>query len=58
MESQKFALYSIVNSLTELDNINKVQFLIESEKTNQPAWIFDLSKPIERNEEIICRDLK
>lgn len=57
-ESQKFALYSIVNSLTELENINKVQFLIESEKTNQPAWIFDLNKPIERNEKIIKREEK
>ncbi len=57
-QSQKFALYSIVNSLTELDNISKVQFLIESEKTNQAQWIFDLSKPIQRNEKIISRDLK
>lgn len=57
-ESWFFALYSIVNSLTELENINKVQFLIESEKTNQPEWIFDLNKPFERNEKIIQRDEK
>lgn len=54
-DNQKFALYSIVNSLTELKNINKVQFLIESEKTNQSKW---LNKPIERNEKIIYRDKK
>lgn len=54
-DNQKFALYSIVNSLTELKDINKVQFLIESEKTNQSKW---LNKPIERNEKIIYRDKK
>lgn len=54
-ENQKFALYSIVNSLTELKNINKVQFLIDSEKANQLKW---LNKPIERNEKIIYRDKK
>ena len=39
--SQEFAIYSIVNSLTELEDINKVQFLIESEKVNQKSLMFD-----------------
>lgn len=52
-ENQKFAVYAIVNSLTELENINKVQFLIETGKINKKDWKFDLSNPFERNEKII-----
>ena len=52
-ENQKFAVYAIVNTLTELESINKVQFLIETGKINKEGWNFDLSKPFERNEKII-----
>lgn len=41
---------SIVNSLTELDNIKKVQFLIEGEKVEEFKGHLDFSKPFERME--------
>lgn len=41
------AIYSIVNSLAELEYINKVQFLIDGEKVDSYKNIMDLSKPIE-----------
>jgi hypothetical protein len=45
-------LYSIINSLTELPGIDKVQFLIEGQK--QEAYIHAVfNEPFERNEEII-----
>lgn len=47
------AIYSIVNSLTELDSINKVQFLIEGEKVTGFQGHADFSKTYERNEEYI-----
>ncbi len=56
LDDQKFAVYGIVNSLTELENINKVQFLIETEKIDKKNLIFDLTKPFERNEKIIGSD--
>ena len=56
LDDQKFAVYGIVNSLTELENINKVQFLIETEKTDKKDLAFDLTKPFERNEKIIGSD--
>lgn len=52
-QQQSLAIYSIVNSLTNLDTVNKVQFLIDGEKTtllNQPI---DISQPIGRYEDII-----
>ena len=33
---ESFTISQIVNSLTELDNIDKVQFLVEGEKTEEP----------------------
>lgn len=47
--SEKIAVYSIINSLTELRGITKVQFLIESEKVDTLKGIIDLSKPLERD---------
>lgn len=47
-------VYAIVNSLTELDDITKVQFLIEGQKVeNYGDMIF--SQPFERNENIIAK---
>lgn len=48
----KLCIYSIVNSLTELDAINKVQFLIEGEKINLYGNL-DISKPLGRDESLI-----
>jgi len=46
------AIYSVVNSLTELDEIEKVQFLIDGEKTE---WLgeYDVSEPFERDESLV-----
>ena len=46
-------VYSIVNSLTEISRVKKVQFLIESEKETQLLGEIDLSSPFERNNDII-----
>lgn len=46
-------IYSIVDSLTELSSVNRVQFLIEGEKVNNISSDFDFSKPFGRNEEIL-----
>lgn len=51
--SEIFTIYSIVNSLTELDNVNKVQFLIEGKKIEAYKGNFGISKPLDRNEDII-----
>lgn len=40
-------VYSIVNSLCELDHIEKVQFLIEGERLNEFKGHLDFSKPFE-----------
>ena len=47
---EAFTIYSIVNSLTELSNINKVQFLIEGEKLDEYKGDFDFGKPFEYTE--------
>ena len=41
------SVYCIVNSLCEMENIDKVQFLIEGEKVDNYKDVIDLSKPIE-----------
>lgn len=45
-----FTIYSIVNSLTELEEVNKVQFLIDGEKVNVYKGNLDISKPLDRKE--------
>lgn len=45
-------VYSIVNSLTSLPRIKKVQFLIEGEKIEELQGNLDYSKPFEENIEI------
>jgi germination protein M len=49
----KLMVFSIVNSLTELDYVNKVQFLIEGEKVEGLHSDFDFSKPFDRNSELL-----
>lgn len=43
-------IYSIVNTLTELNNIKKVQFLVEGEKLEEYKGHLDFSKPFEAME--------
>lgn len=51
---EAMTLYSIINSMTELPYIDKVQFLIEGQK--QEVYIHAVfDKPFERNEEIIVK---
>jgi len=46
------AIYSIVNSLTELDDVEKVQFLIDGKKTDS-FGSFAFNEPFDRKEDII-----
>lgn len=50
---QMLAIYSIVNSLTNLSKVNKVQFLIEGEKVNLSSESVDISHPLDRKKSII-----
>lgn len=53
---ETMTIYSIVNSLTELDYVNKVQFLIEGEKINDYNGHIDFSKTFERENDIIFKE--
>lgn len=53
VESELVKIYSIVNSLTELSSVDRVQFLIDGEKVNEISDGIDFSKPFSRNTEII-----
>lgn len=50
--AEYMTIYSIVNSLTELSHIDKVQFLIEGEKKDTLVH-FTLNEPFERDEAMI-----
>jgi len=52
---QELAIYSIVNSLTSISelNIEEVQFLIEAQKLSEFNGYFDLSRSFKRNEDLI-----
>lgn len=51
--TENVTVYSIVNSLTELDNIKKVQILVDGETPHISNVDVDLSSAISRNEDII-----
>ncbi len=51
--SDEVVIYSFVNSLTELPNVSKVQFMIDSETEVTFGDHIYLSEPFERNLEII-----
>lgn len=51
--TDEVALYAFVNSLTELPNINKVQFMIDSETEISFGDHSYLNEPFERNLEIV-----
>ncbi len=53
--TNNFAIYSIVNSLTELPDITSVQFMIEG-KTNTEYGTIKLDEPFLRNEDFIKRN--
>ena len=49
------ALFSITNSLTELDFIDAVKILIDGEAVDTLSGHFDLRDPLTRNEDAIAR---
>ncbi len=51
--AEQITLFSIVNSLTTLSNIQSVQFLLEGQKQDAMLGHMDTSVPIKRNETII-----
>ena len=51
--NEKLTIYSIVNTLTELNEINSVQFLIDGEKVNEYKENYDFSLPFTRNESVL-----
>lgn len=50
---ETMTIMSIVNSLTELPGIEKVQFLIEGQKQETLVGHWDLTNPISRDQKII-----
>jgi germination protein M len=56
VNAEKLAVYSIVNSITELEYITSVQFLIDSKRVDMTIDDLDFSVQIERNENIIFND--
>lgn len=46
-EMEQMVIYSIVNSLTQLNDISKVQFLVEGKKVQNYKGKIDLSMPLE-----------
>jgi len=50
---ETITLGSIVNTLTELQSIKSVQILIAGKKVDTLAGHWDISEPLERNEDII-----
>lgn len=53
-EQQISTIYSIVNSVTESENVNYVQILIESKKSNSFKSV-DLSQPLSANEDLVIK---
>jgi len=51
--TENVTIYSIVNSLTELDSVKQVQLLVNGETTHLSNIDVDLSSPLSRNQEII-----
>ncbi len=50
---ETMTITSIVNSLTELDDIDKVQILVEGEEQESLAGHWDISEPLKRDPNII-----
>ncbi len=52
---ETMTLMSLVNSLTELSNIERVQILVEGEKVDSLLGHWDTSQPLERTESYILQ---
>lgn len=52
---EQMTMYSIVNSLTTLSNINSVQFLLDGKKHDGILGHLDTSTPLKRNENLILK---
>ena len=50
---ETMTLMSVVNSLTELDGVDSVQFLLEGKVLDSILGHFETAQPIERNERVI-----
>ena len=55
--TENVTVYSIVNSLTELDNVKQVQILVNGDTPHISNVDVDLSSAISRNEDIINTDV-
>jgi germination protein M len=53
---ETMALYSVIDSLTQLPEIEKVQFLIEGNKTDTLAGHYDISQPMGKDTSMIKED--
>lgn len=51
-ENDEITIFSVVNSMTELDGVNRVQFLVNGKRAEKFGSI-DISDPISRNSDII-----
>ncbi len=54
--TEEVVLYSIVNSLTELPGVTKVQISINGESKGQIRYIYDLSKMYEKNLDLLEKE--
>lgn len=52
-DGETLTIYSLVNTLTELPDIEKVQFLIEGEKIEKYQGYYDFSNPFTRDSTLI-----
>jgi len=50
---EQMTMYSIVNTLTTLENVKSVQFLLDGKKQDGILGNLDTSKPLKRNESLI-----
>lgn len=50
---EQMTMYSIVNTLTTLENVKSVQFLLDGKKQDGILGNIDTSKPLKRNESLI-----
>ncbi len=53
VQAERMMVYSIVNTLTEIENINQVQFLVEDAYVDSLGGALDLTAPLWRNPGII-----
>ena len=49
----EISVYAVVNSITSLDGITKVQFFVDGETVKMYRDEVDISKPLTFNEELI-----